>query len=198
MASLGTASAGSATAARLLMGAVAPATAYKYGRRWAAYEDFCRANGWPALPTPAAAVACYFGTLVEWRLAPSSLQSYLTPIKNRHADAGYSRPAIGKLITQLRAGNHRLLADEEGAFPFARAPLPGPVLWRVAKLAAAEADPSWAARYPAVVLQFVLVRRTAEILSLRLTDVSFPATGGADVQVVRFKGGERRAKLQFI
>lgn len=40
------------------------------------------------------------------------------------------------------------------------------------------------------------MRRTAEILSLQLRDVTLTATGGADIQIRRYKGGERRARME--
>lgn len=148
------------------------------------------------MPTSAAAVACFFGTLCERRLAPSSLQTYLTPINNRHHDGGFDKPASGPLIAKLRAGYNRLLADEAAEFPTTRAPLPAPVVWRIAELALAESNSAWATRFTAVVLQYVLVRRTAEVLALQLGDVTLTADGGATVQVRRYKGGERRVRME--
>lgn len=195
MAAIGTTSAGAALAATLLSGSLAPSTADKYGRRWAEFQTFCRANDWPSLPTSPAAIACFFGTLCERRLAPSSLQTYLTPINNRHHDSGFPKPAAGPLVAKLRAGYNRLLADEAAEFPPARAALPAPVVWRIAQLALSESNADWATRFTAVVLQFVLVRRTAEVLSLQLRDVVLTG-GGASVQIRRYKGGERRVRME--
>lgn len=135
---------------------------------------------------------CFFATLVERRLAPASLQGYLSPINNRHADAGFARPAAGALVQTLRAGYNRRLADDEAAFPPAWAPLPAPLCWRIARLAAATTDAVLAVRLTAVVWQFVLACRTAELLGIQLRDVSLPPAGGAFIQIRRFKGGERR------
>lgn len=74
--------------------------------------------------------------------------------------------------------------------------MPAPVLWRVALLARREGDPVWAVRFTAVVLAFVLVRRTGEILELQLQDVTLTADAGARVQVCRFMGGEQRYFVQ--
>lgn len=192
VAAIGTRSAGARTGVALLTGALAASTADKYGRHWAEFESFCAANDWPALPTCPAAVLCFFATLVERRLAPASLQGYLTTIINRHADAGFPRPAAGALLKTLRAGYNQLLADAAAAFPAARAPLPAPLCWRITCLAAASADAAAAARFTAVVWQFVLAHRKAELLTLQLRDVTLPGAGGAVIQVRRFKGGERR------
>lgn len=196
LAAIGSSSAGASVAAALLTNAVAPSTAEKYGRRWAEFEAFCTANNWQALPTSAAAVACFFGTLCERRLAPSSLQTYLTPINNRHHDGGFDKPATGPLIAKLRTGCNRMVADEAAEFPPTRAALPATVVWRIAQLALDERNAAWATRFTAVVLKYVLVRRTAEILSLQLRDVTLTATGGADIQIRRYKRGERRARME--
>lgn len=82
----------------------------------------------PPLPTPPAAVACYFGTLCERDLKPASLQVSLTPINNRHAAAGLPRPATDDLIRALRAGYKRLRAKRDKSFPLARAPFPAPTM----------------------------------------------------------------------
>lgn len=196
MASLGSTSAGARTAAQLLTGALAASTADRYGRRWDAFVSFWRANGWSPLPAPAAAVACYFGVLCERRVTPSSLQGYLSPINSRHVDAGFPKPEIGPIISRLCAGYHRLLADEAQEFPAARTYIPAPLMWRIALLAAAEPSHSWATRWTACVWQFVLARRSAEILSLELRDIRLLPPGGVAVQVRRFKGGERRAIME--
>lgn len=129
-------------------------------------------------------------------MKPSSLQGHLTPINHRYLAAGFPRPAVEELIVSLRAGYSRLLADEEHEFPPARSPLPAPVAWAVAELAWAEPRPAWATRFSAVVLQFALARRTAEVLSLRLRDVTLLPGGGASIQVRRYKGGERRVRME--
>lgn len=56
-------------------------TADAYGRRWEAFTVFCEDNGWQHLPASPGAVACYFGTLAERNLEPSTIRGYLTPIK---------------------------------------------------------------------------------------------------------------------
>lgn len=179
-----------------MTGALAATTADRYGRRWASFVAFCAAIGWSPLPAPVAAVACYFGVLCERRVAPSSLQGYLSPINSRHADAGLPKPAVGPVVGRLRAGYNRLLADEAQAFPAARPYLPAPLMWRNALLAASEPSSSWATRWTACVWQFVLARRSAELLKLELRDVRVLPAGGVAVQVRRFKGGERRAVME--
>lgn len=94
----------------------------------------------------------FLGTLCERRLAPSSLQTYLTPINNRHRDGGFDKPATGPLIAKLRTGCNRMLADEAAEFPPTRAALPATVVWRTAQLALDERNAAWATRFTAVVL----------------------------------------------
>ena len=176
----------------MLTGALADSTADAYGRQWAAFEEFCADNGWPSLPTTAAAVACYVGTLCERQLAQSTIDSYLSPVNGRHVAAGFPKPATGRLVQDLRAGYARMVADRSNSFPFARAPLPAPVAWRIAELASRTPDAAWRARFTAVVLAFVLARRTSEVLELQLQDVETTADGGIRCSVSRCKGGERR------
>lgn len=150
----------------------------------------------PALPTSPAAVACFFGTLCERRLAPYSLQSYISPINNRYVDAGFDTHAAGSLVGRLIARYNRLLAYEADQFPPSRAPFPAALVWSLAELALAEPLPSWATHFTAVVLQYVLVHRTVEILALQRRDVTLTPNGGASLQIRRFKGGERRVRME--
>lgn len=193
MAALGFASAGALTARMILRKDISAGTADAYGRRWEAFTSFCAENDWPSLPTTPAAVACFFGTLAERQLAPSTIRGYLTPVNSRHQAAGFPKPAVGELLARLRKGYARLLAEHDNAFPFARGPLPAPVLLRVVLLAMRTPDPKWRRRFTAVVLAFLVARRTSEVLELQKQDVHLRADGGVDLQVCRFKNGEARA-----
>ena len=176
----------------MLTGALADSTADSYGHQWAAFEGFCADNGWPSLPTTAAAVSCYVGTLCERHVSQSTFDSYLSPVNGRHVAAWLPKPATGRLVQDLRAGYARMVADRTNVFPFERAPLPAPVAWRIVELASRTPDAAWRARFTAVVLAFVLTRRTSEVLELPLQDVETTADGGIRCSVLRYEGGERR------
>lgn len=168
-------------------------TADAYGRRWAPFETFCADNGWVALPAIPGAVACYFGTLAERNLEPSTIRGYLTPVNSRHAAAGLPKPAAGPLLARLRKGCSRVWAEHANALPFARGPLPAPILWQIVELELNTVDCEWRRRFRAIVTAFLVARRTSEVLELQLQDLHLRHDGGIDLQVRRFKNGEARA-----
>lgn len=108
LATLAASSAGAAFARMILRKDITAGTAHAYDRRWAAFENFCEENNWVALPATPGAVACYFGTLAERDLEPSTIRGYLTPLNNRHMAAGFPKQAVGPLLTRLREGCARL------------------------------------------------------------------------------------------
>lgn len=85
-------------------------TADAYGRRWEAFTIFCEDSAWQSLPASPSAVACYFGTLAERSLEPSTIRGYLTHINSRHTAAGLDKPAVGPLLAPLRKGYARVHA----------------------------------------------------------------------------------------
>lgn len=111
---------------------ISASTADAYGRRWAAFEQFCADNNWCALPSSPGAVVCFFGTLEKRSLEPSTVRGYLTSINSRNGAAGFRKPAVGALMARLRRGYARVRADAGDAFPFSRGLLPAPVRWRCA------------------------------------------------------------------
>lgn len=123
-ASLGSTSAGAATAANLLTAAVVPTTAVRNGRRWAEFEQFCADNDSPSLPTTPSAIAYFSGTLFERGMSTDSLQGILTPVNNRHVDAGHPKPAVERLIMNVRAGYHRYVANISYVSTLMPAPFP--------------------------------------------------------------------------
>lgn len=192
MAALGATSAGAATAKRILNATVTAGTADGYMRNWLAFQDFCAANDWPALPTSAAAVACYYGAMCDRGLKPSTMRAYLTAVNNMHAAAGYARPALGPAVAKLRKGWARILADRTNALPPARGALPAPAMWQIVALAGRTADAHARRQYTAVLLAFLVSRRTSEVLELQMQDISKTTAGGVHIEVARFKHAEGR------
>lgn len=193
LAAVGTSRAGSTTARLILRKDITAGTADAYGRRWAAFKTFCDDNGWNALPATPGAVACYFGTLAERNLEPSTIRGYLTPVNSRHAAAGLPKPAAGPLLARLRKGYAHMRAEHANALPFARGPLPTPVMWQIVLLALRTVDAEWRRRFTAIAMAFLVARRTSEVLELQRQDLHLRADGGIDLQVCRFKNGEARA-----
>lgn len=72
-------------------------------------------------------------------------------------------------------------------------PLPAPLLWDIVGLASATADAEWRRRFTALLLCFLVCRRSTEVLVLKLQDVSLLSDGAFHLPVRRFEG--RRALL---
>lgn len=193
LAAVGTTSAGATTARMILRKNITAGTADADRRRWQVFKTFCDDNGWTALPASPGAVACSFGTLAERNLEPSTIRGYLTPINSRHVAAGLPKPAAGPIMARLRKGYARVRADHANALPFARGPLPAPVLWQIVILALRTSKPEWRRRFTAIVMGFLVARRTSELLELQRQDLHVRDDGGIDLQVCRFKNGEARA-----
>lgn len=75
--------------------------------------------------------AYYFDSLVERYVASSTIRGYFSSINTRHAAAGIPKPAFAALVAHPRKGHARLQAERTNSFPFARGPLPDPVLWQI-------------------------------------------------------------------
>lgn len=192
MTALGTLSDGAATARAILGAAVTHRTAAGYNRSCNYFADFCAANGWPALPTTDAALSCYFGSMCDRNLKPSTMRSYLTSINNMHVAKGYPKPAAGAHVSKLRKGWARIVADRTKSLPAARGPLPADLVLDIVHLAGRTADPECRRRYVAVILCFLVCRRTIEVLELQLQDVSVLPDGSFYIEVNRFKNAEAR------
>lgn len=150
------------------------------------------ANGWPALPTTEAALSCYFASMCERGLKPATMRSYLTSINNMHVAKSFPKPAAGAHVFKLRKGWARIVADRTNSLPAALGPVPATLLLDTVRLASRTADPEWRRRYTAVVLCFLVCRRTAEFLELQLQDVSVLPDGSFHIEVNRFKHAEAR------
>lgn len=192
MAALGSLSAGAPTARAILGAAITHRTAAGYNRSWTYFADFCEANGWPALPTTEAALSCYFGSMCDRNLKPSTMRNYLTSINNMHVAKGYPKPAAGAHVSKLRKGWARIVADRTNSLPAARGPLPADLVLDIIRLARRTTDAEWRRRWTAVILCFLVCRRTVEVLELQRQDVSVLPDGAFHIEVNRFKNAEAR------
>lgn len=192
MAALGHVSAGAATARAILDSAITHRTAAGYNRQWVYYADFCEANGWPALPTTDAAISCYFATMCDRGLKPSTMRSYLTSVNNMHAAKGFDKPAAGPLVGKLRKGWARMVADKTNSLPTARGPLSPEHAWDILKLATRTTDPDWRRQLTAIVHCFLVCRRTSEVIELQFQDIFVLADGAFSIHVNRYKNTEGR------
>lgn len=141
-------------------------TADTYGWRWEALTVFCDDDSRQSLQASPGAVACYFKTLAEGNLNSSAIREYLTPIKSRHAAAGLDKPAVEPVLARLHNGYARVRVENSDALPFARGPLPAPMLRQIVLLGLQKEDPEWHRRFTAVVTAFLVSRRTSKVLEL--------------------------------
>lgn len=72
-------------------------------------------------------------------------------------------------------------------------PSSGPLVCDIVGLASATADAEWRRRSTAVVLCFLVCRRSTEVLELQLQDVSLLSDGAFHLQVQRFKNAKGRS-----
>lgn len=192
MAALGTVSAGAATAKAILAAAITHATADSYDRSWGHFANFCADNGWPALPTAEPAVACYYATMCERGLKANTMRRYFTSVNNMHVAKGYPKPATGPAFTKLRKGWARILADQTNSLPETRGPLPAAHMEAIVHMAHRTTDGERRRRLTAVLLAFLVSRRTTEVLELQYQDISLLPDGAFHIEVQRYKNAEGR------
>ena len=130
------------------------------------FVHFCTvilpASGVPAacpLPACAAIVLAYMGWLQdEDRVHHGSLQPYLTSINQAHQDAGFDKPAAGKLVALARKGFGELEAERRGTTD-QRVGLPAPAALDILNLGLTTTDPSIARAATAVVMTYSFFAR---------------------------------------
>lgn len=175
------------------------ATAASYGAGWLRFCAFCARGGYRALPASSSTVGRYVAYLwLRGTVQPSSARTYLSPIRKRHLDAGFSNPCATDLVAEALDGFTNAWLDRHGAKP-KRVALPASVAWRLAMLAFSSPDHLLRLRLTAVVSHFVMCRRAKDVLNLTAADVRLSADGGLSFQITRSKtdakrpGGERIA-----
>lgn len=185
-------SAGAATAKAILGAAITHGTADSYERSWGHFADFCADNGWPALPTTEPAVTCYFAFLCDRGLKPATVRRYFTAVNNMHVAKGYAKPAAGPTFAKLRKGWARILADRTNSLPATRGPLPATHMEAIVHLAHRTTDADHRRQLTAVLLAFLVSRRTTEVLELQRQDISLLPDGAFHIEVHRYKNAEGR------
>jgi hypothetical protein len=130
------------------------------------FVHFCTvilpASGVPAacpLPACAAIVLAYLGWLQdEDRVHHGSLQPYLTSINQAHQDAGFDKPAAGKLVALARKGFGELEAERRGTTD-QRVGLPAAAALEILDLGLTTTDPKIARAATAVVISYSFFAR---------------------------------------
>ena len=130
---------GSATAARLIEGALEPSTYSQYGRLFAEFAEYCEQEGCSPLPASTWTVLAYVGYLADrgtW--AESSLQPIFSAINGMHRDLDFEPPALGHFLTRARHGMAR--AQVALGTRDSRVPLPASAALQVLEDGEASAD----------------------------------------------------------
>lgn len=175
------------------------ATAASYGAGWLRFCAFCRAGGYRPLPATSTTVGRYIAFhWLKGTVQPSSMRTYLSPIRKRHIAAGFPNPCSTDLVADALAGFTNAWLDSHGS-KAKRVALPATVAWRLAGLAMTTQSTTIRSRLTAVVAHYFMCRRAKDVLSLKAQDVQMLADGGVSFQICRTKtdakrpGGERLA-----
>lgn len=176
-------------------------TAVNYGAAWVRFTSFCADGGYRALPATPVTVGRYVA--YQWlkgTVQPSSVRTYLAPIRKRHIAAGFPNPCASDLVAEALAGFTKAWLDAQGSKP-KRIALPASIAWRLAVHAYHSVDTKLALRLTAVVAHFFMCRRAKDIINLKAADVLFLDDGALSFQIPRTKmdakrpGGERPAHV---
>lgn len=169
-------------------------------RRWLAeLLRFCAPGAYRALPASPSTVGRYVAWLwLGGTVQPSSVRTYLTPVRKRHLAAGFPNPCATDIVGEAIDGFTNAWLDQHGSNP-KRVALPASVVWRLAQLAFSAPDRLLRLRLTAVVAHFFMCRCAKDVLALKAADVRLAADGGLSFQITRSKtdakrpGGERIA-----
>lgn len=129
---------------------------------------------------------------------PSSVRTYLSPIRKRHIAAGFPNPCSTDLVSDALAGFTNAWLDSHGS-KAKRAALPKTIASRLAQLAMTAPSATIRTRLTAVVAHFFMCRRAKDVLFLVAQDVQLLPDGGVSFQICGTKtnskrpGGEREA-----
>lgn len=129
---------------------------------------------------------------------PSSVRTYLSPIRKRHIAAGFPNPCSTDLVADALAGFTNAWLDSYGS-KAKRVALRAPVAWRLARLAMTVPSATIRTRLTAVVAHYFMCRRAKDVLFFVAQDVQMLPDGGVSFQICRTKtdamrpGGERLA-----
>jgi len=163
---------------------------------------FCRDAGHRPLPAQVSTVGAYVGCRADkGTCQPSSVASYLAPIRKRHLAGGYASPTAHHSVREALQGYTNEWLDAAGAAKPQRCAFPAPLAWRLARRAARAPDHRTFLRFTAVVTQFLWGRRARDALRLRVGDLRCLASGAVHCQNTRSKtdsrrpGGERLAHV---
>lgn len=141
-----------------------------YRSDWAAFEDFCRTNDLPLLPSNPAAVAAFAADTAR-RLKANTIERRLTAIAQAHRIAGFPNPTQDALVRSVMAGIRRVKGTaQEGKEPLSP--------HHLRCMLSSSGDDLRSARDRALLLiGFAGAFRRSELVSLRYQDIAFTAHG---------------------
>jgi integrase len=168
-------------------------TKLNFRSHWKAFEAWCSANGYQALPAEPLVVASYLASMAnlvddngDWFYAVGTLGQWLSSINMAHAVAGFPKPGEHPEVDTTMAGIRR-----EHARPEARK---APLLLADLRRVLADIDlNTWPAGvighrdYAILIFGFAGAYRRSEIASIQLRDVKLHPEDGLHVLVRKSK-----------
>lgn len=157
----------------------APRTLEIHRANWQAFESWCDAHHFTALPSSAATVALYVSHLTE-HLAISTIAQKLATIARAHRSAGFESPTRSHLVREIVKGARRVL----GVAPHAKDALLTEDIRRIVANC-----PEWiiGIRNRALILcGFAMASRRSELADLQIGDLCWTESGVA----VTFRRGK--------
>lgn len=126
-------------------------------------------------------IACQW---LKGTLQPSSVRTYLSPIRKRHVPASFPDPFSTDLVADVLAGFTNARLDIHGS-KVKRVALPANVLRRLARLVNTVQSATIRTRLTAVVAHYFIRRQAKDVLLLVARDVQLLPDGGASFQICR-------------
>ena len=183
-----------AAAAALLQAGLRPATRVSYMGKFRGFLLYCAAHGREPLPASTSTIIGY----ILWeqqraKLAPASLDKYLSAVKAVHVVAGLPDPLSHYLVRLARLGfRATALARADGLRP-QRLPLPAAWLLAVVNFGLATPDAYLRIQAAGLVLAYLLFNRPGAAACIRAKDLLF-TDAALEAQLVDFKMAVRTGR----
>lgn len=182
----------------LLLRGYRPETQRGYMAKCRAFFRYCQEHHRAPLPASTATIIGY--VLFEQqraKLAPPSLEKYLSAVASLHRLAGHDDPTKDKLV-RLATFGFRADALERagGELSLQRMPLPASYILRVCEHGLATTDTYLQLQCAGLALCFLLFNRPGAAACLRRRDLAF-TPHGLEVQIVDFKLALRTGRTRL-